>query len=77
MTKQILIYPISRRVDVSDRLHAKLCIYKIFWPPETTIQLGKKKVLKLSDFTPWPPPVQVGLGIEVEEKKVERSKDMG
>ena len=74
--KQIWIYQISRRVDVSDRLHAKLCIYKVFWPPETTLQLGKKMV-KLADFTPWPPPEQVGLGIEVAKKKEEKKQDMG
>ena len=76
MTKQIWIYPISRRVDIPDRLHMKLCVYKVFWPPETTIQLGKK-VIKLEDFTPWPPPEQVGLGIEVDKKKEEKKQDMG
>lgn len=74
--KEIYLYPISRRVKVSERLHGMLCVYKVFWPPEATIKLGKH-IIKMEDFTPWPPPEQVDLGIEVEEKKPERSKDMG
>lgn len=70
--KQIWIYPISKKVDISDRLHGILCIYKVFWPPETTVALGKK-VVKLADFTPWPPPEQVQL-LNVEPQKIEPTK---
>ena len=74
--KTILIYPIGKKVEISDKLHGILCVYKIFWPPETTIKLGKK-VIALKDFTPWPPPEQVGLGFTVLEKKKERNTDLG
>ncbi len=75
--KTILIYPIGKKVEISDKLHGILCVYKTFWPPETTIKLGKK-VIALKDFTPWPPPEQVPL-LEVPEtkKKIERNTDMG
>lgn len=75
MTKKILIYPIGKRVEISDRLHGILCVYKVFWPPETTIKLGKK-IIALQDFTPWPPPEQVGLDIKIEKKKY-KSVDLG
>jgi hypothetical protein len=73
--KKILIYPISKKVEISDKLHGILCVYKIFWPPETTVKLGKK-VIALKDFTPWPPPEQVGLGLDVPVKEVKRKTDM-
>lgn len=77
LVKKILIYRKTgnKLVDVSDRLHGLLCIYKMFWPPDATIKLGKK-VLVMKEFTPWPPPEQVPL-LEVEEKKKERNQDMG
>ena len=56
--KEIYLYPISRRVRVPDKAHQLLCIYKIWWPPETTVKLGKNKIVKLEDLTPWPPPEQ-------------------
>lgn len=76
MAKMILIYPIGKKVPVSDKLHGILCVYKIFWPPETTIKLGKK-VIALKDFTPWPPPEQQGLDLKVEEQKKQRNTDLG
>lgn len=75
--KEIYLYPISRRVKVPDRVHDVLCVYKVFWPPEATIKVGKNKVIQMKDFTPWPPPIQADLGLEVERKKTERSQDMG
>ena len=67
--KTILIYRIGKRVEISDKLHGILCVYKIFWPPETTVKLGKK-IVALEDFTPWPPPEQVDLGLSVQSKKI-------
>lgn len=75
--KQIWIYPISKKVDVSERLFNLLCIYKVFWPPEAKIVLGKK-TLVVKDFTPWPPLEQADLGLKVAIKKEEKQKqDMG
>lgn len=76
MAKTILIYPIGKKVEVSDKLHGILCVYKIFWPPETTIKLGKK-VIALKDFTPWPPPEQVGFDLKVEAPEIKRNTDLG
>ena len=77
--KQIWISQISRAVDVSDRLYGLLSAYKIMWPPETTIRLGKK-VVKLKDFELNPPPEQVALidlpePIKVEPKRKRKIKD--
>lgn len=76
MKKKILIYPIGKKVEVSDKLHGMLCVYKVLWPPETTIKLGKK-VIALKDFTPWPPPEQAELGLDVPEQKKQRNTDLG
>ena len=42
MTKQIWIYPISRRVDIPDRLHMKLCVYKVFLAAGDNHPAGEK-----------------------------------
>lgn len=76
--KKILIYRKTGNitVQVSDKLHGMLCVYKVFWPPEATIKLGKKKTLTMKEFTPWPPPEQVPLiDVPAEEKK--RNTDLG
>lgn len=76
--KKILIYLKTgdRLVEVSERLHGVLCIYKMFWPPETTIKIGKK-ILVVKEFTPWPPPEQIAL-LEVEARPPEKkSRDLG
>lgn len=77
--KTILIYPDgkpARRVQVSDKLYRVLCIYKIFWPPETTIRI-KNKVIMPKEYNPWPPPEQVGLGIDVPQMQEKRNTDFG
>lgn len=66
--KQIYLYPLRKKVDVPDKVHSMLCVYKIFWPPEATIQLGKKKMLRMKDFTPWPPPEQSSMDFGEEVK---------
>ena len=78
MAKKILVYQIGRTVEISDRLHAILCVYKVMWPPETTVAIGKK-VVALKEFTPWPPPEQIGMGINVPTKPKEKpeKKDLG
>jgi len=76
--KKILIYLKTgdKFVTVSDRLHDVLCVYKMFWPPETTIKIGSK-VLVVKGFTPWPPPEQIAL-LEVEARpQSKKSRDLG
>lgn len=79
--KTILLYPTKKRtgekrVQVSDKLHAVLCVYAIMWPKGTTIRIGKK-TLVVGEFTPWPPPEQQDLGIEVAPEKIKRNTDLG
>ena len=56
---EIYVEPAKRRFNIPDKMYALLCVYKIFWPPETTIQLGKKKVVALKDIYPWPTGYQI------------------
>lgn len=79
--KEILLYPTKKRtgekrVHVSDKLHAVLCVYAIMWPKGTVIHIGKKSLV-VGEFTPWPPPEQQGLGMEIEPAKVKRNTDLG
>jgi len=75
--KKILIYRKdgNKLVEVSDRLHGLLCVYKTFWPPEATIKIGRK-ILVMKEFTPWPPPEQQTL-LEVEQAKPPKNTDLG
>ncbi len=76
--KQILIYLKSgnKLVPVSERLHNMLCVYKVFWPPETTLKLGKK-TLVMKEFTPWPPPEQVPLLEVAPDKPKKKNENYG
>lgn len=79
--KEILLYPTKkrtgeRRVHVSEKLHAVLCVYEIMWPKGTRIHIGKK-TLVVGEYTAWPPPEQQGLGLEVEKQKKQRNTDLG
>lgn len=79
--KEILLYPTKkrtgeRRVHVSEKLHAVLCVYEVMFPKGTTLHIGSK-TLVVGEYTAWPPPEQQGLGLEVEAKKVKRNTDLG
>lgn len=73
--KQILIYLKSgnKLVPINERLHNMLCVYKVFWPPDTTLKLGKK-TLVMKEFTPWPPPEQALL-LEVAPEKPKKKNE--
>ena len=62
--KKIWIYPISKAVDVSVRTHDLLRVYKIFFPPETAVQLTKSRAVKLKDISPWLPDEEVAPGVK-------------
>lgn len=53
-----LYYPTSREAFISDRLHQILSIYKIWWPPKTTVKVGSK-VICMEDIDLWPPEGQM------------------
>lgn len=71
--KQIWISPILKRVNVPDKVHLILGIYKVFFPPETTVKLGKNKILTISEIDPWPPPEQEKLLHMTPDKPVRKT----
>lgn len=60
-----------RRINVPDHVHEILAVYKVFFPPETTVKLGKGKIVFISEINPWPPPEQVDL-LKIEPVKEKR-----
>lgn len=66
--RQILIFN-HKRLMVSDRTGDILSIYKVFFPPETAVQLTKKHIVKIEDINPFPPPEQAKLMDLPEEDK--------
>lgn len=74
--KEIYLYPISRRIKIPKRAHYMLCVYKIFYPPEMTVRLGKHKIVQLKDIDPWPPAEQTDLGLGIESTKSEHGRDL-
>jgi hypothetical protein len=61
MAKEIYIAPAKRKFLIPDHVWNVLAVYKIMWPGHVTVRLGKKKVVKLSEIFPWPPPEQESL----------------
>ena len=61
----------SRRINVPDHVHNILSVYKVFFPPDTTVKLGKGKIVFMSEINPWPPPEQVNL-LEIAPVKQKR-----
>jgi len=41
-------------LKVSDATWNMLAIYKVFWPPDTKVTMGGKKI-PLKEIFPWPP----------------------
>ena len=74
--KEIYIIAQKRKVAIPKRLWDMLAIYKVFFPPETTVQIGKTRVIKINEIEVWPPPEQVSL-LEVEQDKIETKLSMG
>lgn len=58
--RPVYIAPAKKIFMVSERTWNLLAIYKIFWPPSFKIEVGKKKkrLVKIEDIYPWPPPEQ-------------------
>lgn len=75
---KILVYRKTgnKLIDVSDKLHNALCVYKVFWPAEATLKLGSK-IIRMKEFNPWPPPEQIGFDMKVSVKRPETKQDRG
>jgi hypothetical protein len=75
MSKEIYIAPAKRKFMIPDSAWNILAVYKVFWPPETTVKLGKK-IVKLEDLYPWPPAEQSML-VDVPANEKKRETNMG
>lgn len=64
----------QKKIQVPEKAWNVLAVYKVFWPPETVVQLGKNKLIKIENINPWPPPEQATLiDVPVVEKKREQN----
>lgn len=56
--KVIYLSRIGRTVQVPDHVWQLIAVYKVFWPPDKVIQLGKTKKIQLKDLELQAPPEQ-------------------
>ena len=58
--REVYIAPAKRIFKVSEATWLKLAVLKVFWPPDHKIEIGKakKRIVKMEDIYPWPPPEQ-------------------
>lgn len=71
MQRPLFIAPADKTFMIPERAWMKIAVYKVFWPPETEMKLGKH-VVKLQDLYPWPPPVQESL-LTIDEVPVKKN----
>lgn len=72
--KLIYLSRISRRVSVPDHVWDILHVYKVFFPPETTVKLGPGKITTIGEIEVFPPPEQQPLLDMAPEKPKRKSE---